>query len=579
MIAFVTANYSDIYNGPKPTINELLEGISSKIIITLMAMINSELSDNQDDNELQKRLTLWIVQQFPVGEANLIFNRLKVFEQKVNGRIAIWGKRYVLEMMKHEFLNYRNIEKTTNTPEESLKIFKAYLLIVEEVNEKDRKELKEITGELKKGDPHFFEKLVWPVLLKQFDTNNRVDPIAQLFKLFAFIKYSLTNQELLACWKAFITINGFTTLRSYLGSVNFLILLAQFRNPQKDLRVFSWINADDSTLHLKNMVFDRKEFANNPQKQIDFLGMRERPLFQTDPTRFIALDLDYLTNKVYNGPLFDMYKQTGMAKTTSFKSFADFKAHLATEVSEKIIFKGVLKQLFQKKHIRLHFDDDGKDNYPDCYLRSGKKIFLFEFKDYLFPGKIVEQYSFEEIKKHIDLKFIKNEKGKNKGISQITDQIGILAAKRFEFDKFKEKNIKVFPIIVHTNFTYTMPGINYYLNTEFQHLVKQKLNVRGITIEPLILFDLETLIEFLQISNMSVSLLEKFITRYHGILQNREKLFKKMPNQDNFNRSRACFEEVFASTMEGELEYHPIEKRTDIFLSSIDVTDKTFDGF
>jgi len=110
-------------------------------------------------------------------------------------------------------------------------------------------------------------------------------------------------------------------------------------------------------------------------------------------------------------------------------------------------------------------------------------------------------------------------------------------------------------------------------------MVKQKVNVNGLAIAPLTLFDLDTLFEFLEISNMNVNMLDKFITRYHAILKSREKHFRQTPVQDNFTRSHACFEEVFASIMEKELTYHPIPKRVEIFLNSIGVTDETLESF
>ena len=58
MITYLTINYSDIYPGEKPTVTELLAGISSKIIVVVMAMINAELSDEKDTEEVQKRFHL-----------------------------------------------------------------------------------------------------------------------------------------------------------------------------------------------------------------------------------------------------------------------------------------------------------------------------------------------------------------------------------------------------------------------------------------------------------------------------------------------------------------------------------------
>ncbi len=82
------------------------------------------------------------------------------------------------------------------------------------------------------------------------------------------------------------------------------------------------------------------------EKQIEFKALRESPLFKLKDSKFVILDLDYLNNKIYNGPLFDMYYKTTMPAHTRFKQFPDFKTHIATRVSEHIIFRGVDNQAF-----------------------------------------------------------------------------------------------------------------------------------------------------------------------------------------------------------------------------------------
>ncbi|TXJ27731.1 MAG: hypothetical protein E6Q24_07840 [Chitinophagaceae bacterium] len=580
MITYTTVDYSDIFSGEKPTIEQLLEGINSKIVIVLMAMINAELTDERDIEEVQKRLTLYLMRQLNSNDAEFIFRKLKEFESRVKGPISLWGKRYVLELMKKVFLNYKETDRIDNTPEETLRMFKAYLVVAEELNEKDRMELTTTTENMPDNDPFFFEKLVWPFVLAQFNTNERVNPISQLFRLLAFINHANTHEELLQSWKRFILKNGFESTRAYLGSVNFLINVAQRRFPEKkDLKVFSWITASELPKHLKNLAFDPKMFSADIRKQVDYLGMREKPLFETSENEFVTLDLDFLTNKVYNGPLFDMYNETDMATDTQFKSFADFKGYIATEVSEKIIFKGILKKLFDKRHIKIQFDDEGKDKIPDCYIRWGKRIFIIEFKDYLFPGKLVDKYSFNEIKDHIDLKFIKNEKGKNKGISQIVEQLKILSSDKFDFDKFSEKNVKVYPIIIHTNFAYQMPGINHYLNNEFRRLISEKLTDADLQIEDLVLFDLDILFEFLQIQGMDLNLLEDLLKRYYGILENRAKRFQQISSQNNFVRARASFDEIFITIMGQDLKDLPVPRRVSAFLDSIGISDEKLEAY
>lgn len=581
MISYTTLNYSDIYDGIKPDIKELLKGINSKIVVILMAVINSELEDEKDVNEVQQRLTSFVMRSFDPKEFTHIFDRLKKFSNRIEGPIALWGKRYTLELMKNEFLNYRQYDNELNTtPEQETRIFKAYLLTAEELNEQDRVALKTIREETAKGDPFFFEKLVWPFVLKQFDTNNRVDPIVQLFKLLAFIKHSITQDELLNSWKEFIAQNQFETLRQYLGYVHSIIQVYQRRFPeQKWLTVFSWINATEMPAHLKHLSFDINEFRNNPKKQVDYLGLREKPLFESKENEFVVLDLDFLNNKIYNGPLFDMYSQTDMATKTKFKSFPDFKTYIGSSVSENIIFKGILNRLFNKKQIKIYFDDKGNDSYPDCYIRYGSNICLIEFKDYLFPGKLVEQYSFNEIKKHIDAKFIRNEKGKNKGISQIIEQLKILETQQFEYDHFDQKNIKVYPIIVHTNFTYQMPGVNHYLNEEFKSLIIDKLPNTSLLIEPLVLIDLDTLFDLLQVKDLTIMQMLEFLIRYSHILENRKRQFFSIPTQDNFIRARACFDEIFRTIIGQEQKFHAVSKQVEIFMDSINITEEMFDSF
>ena len=59
--------------------------------------------------------------------------------------------------------------------------------------------------------------------------------------------------------------------------------------------------------HLFNLSLNIAEFFTREHKRIDFKGLKEKPLFQTAENKFIILDIDFLNNKIYNGPLFDMF--------------------------------------------------------------------------------------------------------------------------------------------------------------------------------------------------------------------------------------------------------------------------------
>ena len=580
MITYSTINYSDIYDDAKPTKEQLLEGINSKIVIVLMAVLNSELQVDSEGKGVQDGLINFVTERFPAREKTYLFQKLEAFKKRAEDEVILWAKRYTLAFMKYEFLNYRDTNSINSTPEEEVRIFKAYLLICEELNEADRIEFDKFIKTVDRNDEFFFEKLVWPFVLKQFSTNNKVNPVSQFFSLLAFLKYSSTDDEIANSWRQFISLNGFANLREYLGSVHYLIKVGSRYEPDdKFLKIFSWIKSSEIPKHLLNLSFDISEFNLNNEKQIDYRGLREKPLFKSDENEFVILDIDYLNNKIYNGPLFDLYNQTEMAAKTRFKKFPDFKTHISSNVSENIIFKGIMKKLFDGKHVKLHFDDEGKDNYPDCYIRLNKNIFLIEFKDYLFPGKLVDEYSFEMIREHLELKFIKNQKGSNKGISQLVEQIKILSTRQFDFDNFTNDKIIIHPLIIHTNFTYQMPGINDYLNREFQIRLKSQLPELKYKVEKLVLIDIESFFDFLRIPNMNLNNLRLFLKRYDNILTNRNTHFLKTVNQSNFVRARSSFDEIYKTIFKKENKTQFGNNLADVLLNVIGTDEKILDLF
>ena len=443
MLSFTVPNYTDLYVGEKPILEKLLEGIPSKVVISILAILNSELYLKSDKIETQAQLFEVISQNFPKSEKYKLQSAIQDFIKKLKGeRFTLWAKRYILEYMQYVFLNYNSINSINSTPEQEVNIVKGYLLITEELNERDRLEFKQFRNSQKVGEEYFFERIVWPFTLKQFDTNNQVNPVYNFFNLLGFLKFILAEEELSNYFKKYLLLNGFETIRNFMGSISELIKIAQHQNlsPENKLEKFAWIKPNDFVLHLENLSINIEAFKNDKTKQVDYKGLRETPLFKVNENEYIILDIDFLNNKIYYGQIFDMYFKTGMEGHT-YKTFPDFKSTISKKVSEEILFKGLLTALFKKKNIVIYFDDNNKDGSPDCYIRSGESIFIIEFKDYLFPGKLVGSYSFEDIKNHVDQKFILNQNKKNKGVNQLIEQIKTIARNGFDFDDWvRSKN-------------------------------------------------------------------------------------------------------------------------------------------
>lgn len=583
MISLTTVNYSDIYPGPIPKLGQVLEGIHSKAVIVLMAVVNAELNGEADDEEIQVRISGFMTKDISGLQKSFFQDRLRYFaSRKPGGPVTLWAKRYALALMEYEFENFRDTGTTVIGPDAALNILKAYLIITEELNEKDRLELILVTNTLNDHPAtgkFFFEKLVWPFLLQQWDMNNRVDPVYEYFRLLAFIKYSLTDELLINSWKEFISSHGFETLRVYLTSVYQLIKITTERFPDRDFKVFSWLEISDTPKHWVNMSLTKDDFIADPSRKIDYKGIREKPLFQVEEQKFVILDHHFLNNKIYNGLLFDFYNR-GSSIQSRFKKFLDFKTHVSSNVSEKFIFNAIFRKLFAHRKTILQFDESAVDGHPDLYLRNGDKIFLIEFKDYLFPGKIVEAYSFDTIKEHVDLKFVKNEKGKNKGVSQIVEQLKMLSEDKFPFDQFKaDKNIAVYPIIVHTNFTYQLPGINHYLNEEFRSKIQTDLPNQPFKLYDLTLINLEVFFDMLQLVTFDITQFESWLFRYKHILLKREKQLVKEVNRNNFVRARASFDDIFSTVIRPELESVTERIASNIFYQVLKLEESMYDAF
>ncbi len=183
------------------------------------------------------------------------------------------------------------------------------------------------------------------------------------------------------------------------------------------------------------------------------------------------------------------------------------------------------------------------------------------------------------IKEHIDSKFIKNKNGSNKGINQIIEQLKIISNNKYEFDDIIPKNLIVYPLIIHTNFTYQLPGVNYYLQNQFYNKVQSELPDIQIQIEELILIDLETIFEFLMSNEIDLDIFEAFLNSYNSILKNREMEFLSNPNQERFVKSKASFDEIFKTIFYKEITYQDRSKIVNILLETIGADEELLNAF
>jgi hypothetical protein len=523
-----------------------------------MSAIIAELKDAENIEEVQNRMLRFTTDYFPDKDKIHLWEALKKFSNKIKAFPIVWTAKHCTSLIEYSLENYHETGRLSNLPEECVKIVKSYLLTCQVQNKVDRKSYARISKTIAYGDEFAFEKSVWPFAIKDFEFNRKTNPLLQIFLLHCLSKACSFDNDLEKAWNSFMKYNNFSTTEEFFNTILFLTntsVKPRVNNPY--LRAFFYLQTKDIPRYFLNLSFDKMEYDNDPSNRIAHKGIKSRPLFKAPGNEFFFFNPDYLYNKIYIGTMFDLFYKTEISKSSRFKTFSDFKSTISSKIVEALAFRTILRHLLQNEYCLLHFDDKGNDGYPDCYIRRGNRIFLIEFKDYIFPGKTTEGYSFENIKAHIDTKFIESDRKSPKGITQVKQQIQKIANDGFDFDQFEDEEITIWPIIVHTDFIYQLPGINTYLQKHFIRSLNTLTVKRNLTIkvEPLALIDIETVFDWLRLKDFTLSTLEKFLIDYVGEIRFQERKYVQSRNLDDYLRSRAGFDEVYNSVFKATNVY------------------------
>ncbi|GLU56112.1 hypothetical protein Dfri01_55730 [Dyadobacter frigoris] len=184
--------------------------------------------------------------------------------------------------------------------------------------------------------------------------------------------------------------------------------------------------------------------ANDP----DFKAFRVSPLVRIDENSYYILHHNFFVDKLYKGLLFDFFKETSIHKR--FRDFPAFLQILGSEFAEKNIFYEYVSGWFGKNSYVIKVPGDRYPNIEctDFYVREGKSIFLFEFKNALVSTAVKQSMDYQTIEQEIFKKLVRNERGKPKGVTQLLKVIKDLVSKPFPFDDFVAKGSDAY-IFIH----------------------------------------------------------------------------------------------------------------------------------
>ena len=456
--------YSDIFNDEIENSSSLVENIPSYYILSIFSHINGYLYHS---NSLKKELFLFkkLIEQLDNNQIDEILYPLKVLIDENGQNLQLFPLYSILILIEKETLNYRTIENDyTPSAEDELNILKYILLNNNEIDKQH--------GKIKGNS---LREFIWPAALPQYEFNSTKSFISNLKIAIRLFDYFNHNYE--------TELVNYLENNNALSSKDFLKKIADlyFNGYKKDEHSFN--SRFTSDLIAANPILTRfcLDFENfdveaykRKGKHKYFKGLRETPILKHENGHFNIINWNFIVDKFYKGLIFDFYHSTNLQETRNL-SFEDYKSRLGESFSEKQFFKEILTEIYSNYDDVVLLTDEDSENYNfDFYLRIDNKIIIIEFKDYLMLDYI-KNNSFEKIKKYIDSKFIKTEDN-NKAIIQLKNQILNINENPniYEPDLDRIKNrLFIYPVTVYTDWSFSVAGINNYLNEEFFKIMNQ----------------------------------------------------------------------------------------------------------
>lgn len=548
MIMVTVPHYRDLFDGRMLGIEELLDGIPSEVIVGLLAMIHSEFQLQTDELSVQDKILQLFLQRQPITVQHQFISRL------VGGSSAgsyeksgLFSMTYVLDFMHYALVNYTNNElKGDTTPDHEYRLLKAYVVFIELRNDKDKK----IFDHNRLHTDDFFFKNTLPMLSGQYEAAHNVNPFLEMIRGLVFLNYIQFYSPYGDCVGNFLKQRGFGNSMHLGIELSKIIQSSWVPIQSKGKKSGRFIIHTDESFEpmFQSIVMDiaayKSEFS---QDHRNYTGIKDKPVLSFGKNTYLVLNWNFLSNKLYEGLLFDFYHSSGIKEAGNFKTFPNFKQFVGKHITEEYLFNRLLTASLDKKGSVLLFDQKGKNGFPDAYYREENTVILFEIKDAFFPSKAINTISYDDIKIPIDTKYNQSDKG----TGQLINQLEKLAGDGFEQSNtnIDAKSLTVYPVMVYTDHFFSMPGINQYLQQEFEKkLTAANLKPKYSKIRPLVFLNIRFLINHLDLIKLPDSDLVLLFESYYQSLVRAEKKVRTTDSLSGFFDCYQTFESAVAKT-------------------------------
>ena len=514
MKEYVRLEYKDCFSEQPKEILQYLNGISRDVLLKLCSLF---LAREQETVEQ-------FFSSYFGKENNEYINQLwkKLCKEKTNiEHYLITNIESTLRLYEFVFDNISSMETILSEKQIERNVLKAYLLFNTQKNNGDN-----VADESTKGIQYDRAKaLLLALMFQYFDITNysyKQELLVQTEK--AIYLYNYLSNCLPSLYQKYISYYDCKNWQELMRHITAFAYIYWGRK-DKESYVNLLIDPHDELYDWKCAFIERLTVGNKIE-DIDFRNLRSHPFFKIAKNEFCLVYGYFLLELIYKGVYFKLNELNN--QLSDKEKIKGFRSFYCDHFSERTLLYNVLFNVYGKKYIQKSGEyiksTYGIDAEPDYYIRNGNKIYLFESKDILIPSevKISNDYNriSAEFKKRLYYEEKPNGNREYKAILQLLRNIKKLLKREAEWDFcYKEKKIKIYPIIILHDNIYNCPGINDLINQWFiEELEKLKNEYNISQIEKITIINIDVFIAYRDFLQKPEGALDKLITSYHSYI-------------------------------------------------------------
>jgi hypothetical protein len=454
--------YSDLFDQKMPDLDQVVSRIPSKIAIQYFSFLSCQLHYNPSDQKLQEELIGGLIRRQPDLVRYSIWNRYKKLNQRSSTiLIDIYT---AMELLNRVLMNYNAREEKDTSPNDEMNILMSILI----VNQKYNQVYKPVEV---KRTLDLYASLAWPFLIFSSELRLKKYHIHEAYRGIEFSAFLEGNKEFKDIFNELHQTDD-DPLFLYPGSILKMYTLDGYNKKTRTFNNMFPIGIEKEYPYVQPWILDLANYNFSDYVSLDYRTLRSFPIIKVYDDCYCVSNWNFVLDKSYTGLLFDLYEKTEIKLPDSSKDKPEYKNFQA--------FKGVFGEAFSEQFsIRLFRDalpnykvksgDPSRNDNQDIYIRQGRKIALIENKDLLF----VKDTDYEKIKRTLDKKLVKEN-----GVKQLIKLITKLKENPAFIEEHLNQEVNsnklvVYPIIVVSDSTFILTGMEDYVNDCFKEQLKE----------------------------------------------------------------------------------------------------------